>query len=95
MPRYAVADNLSGVVCLVTEAPDPVSACRLFDLRLGNRRRTYEMHDPRSRSAHATLHAYAVYEATAEFSGARVEHGITAGQIDGLVKVAVVVVRGT
>ncbi len=94
MPRYAVADNLSGVIHTFIMAPDPVSACRLFDLSLGNAGRSYDEHDPRSRSAHATVHAYAVYKASPTSPESPMEHGVRAEQVDGLAKVAVVVVRG-
>ena len=93
MPRYAVADNLSGVICTFIMAPDPVSACRLFDLSMGNAGRSYEEHDPRSRSAHATVHAYAVFRAPPNFGDTPAEHGVRAEQVDGLIKVAVIVVR--
>lgn len=93
MPRYVIANNISGVVRGVATAADPVSACRQLDARLGDGDRMYEEHDARSRSAHATANAYAVYEATAELSPLAELPGITVAQINGLTKVAVVVVR--
>ena len=93
MPRYAITHNISGVVRGMATAANPVSACRLLDCSLGDRGRVYEEHDPRSRSALATASAYAVYEAGVGFPQFSQLRGIIAGQIEGLVKVAVVVVR--
>ena len=93
MPRYAIANNTSGVVRGVTTAPNPVAACRMFDRSLGERGKVYEEHGPRSRSANATANAYAVYQATEEFRDVPAQPGVTAEAIDGLIKVAVVVVR--
>ena len=90
MSRYVIADNISGVVCTVVTAPDPVSACRLFDASLGSLGKTYEEHAPRSRSAHAT---YAVYIAPDDTPESPAAHGVTAELVSRLVKIAVVVVR--
>lgn len=95
MPRYAIADNLSGRVCGVTTAENPVAACQVFDRSHGAGGRVYEEHGPRSRSAHATPNAYAVYEAVTALHRLPEQRGIAAAQIPGMVKVAVVVVRTT
>ena len=93
MPRYAIAHNLSGLVRGVAFADDPVAACRKLDLSLGDDNREYEELGPRSRSAHATASAYAVYEATVELARIPEQLGIATEQVPGLTKVAVVVFR--
>ena len=93
MPRYAIAHNLSGLVRGVACADDPVAACRELDQSLGDGDRDYEELGPRSRSAHATASAYAVYQATVDLARIPEQLGIAAGQVAGWIKVAVVVFR--
>ncbi|MFN4287554.1 MAG: hypothetical protein ACK4E3_03555 [Brevundimonas sp.] len=65
MTRYAIIDNPSGYIWGVTDAADPIDACRKIDQEIGGETREY---DTVPRFSFGNEAGYHVYEVPADYN---------------------------